>query len=351
MTPEIVAELIARRESPTLDFKADQYDWRADGNLELAKDLMAVANSLGPGSACGYILIGVEEEPDQTGRLTGIDVSKHLDDAAMHEKVKFLLNRCPDFQYAAIDVEGHSVGVFEIRPGGRPYYPLKTRGARHKLSRFEARIRVGSFTDVASPEQIQAWAREDDAESRELRRIDLELREAQLVVRPAVSILGASYREDQNFGNDEIVNTVAVHNVGEARFHVASAVQTWTLTDAFYAAANAPIGRRAPEPLIIRRPPAAPVPVGPALWSSFEVSLSAVDLGEYIQSACGIGIASTQWYEWVEGSITVECSGATGRLGLATVAVNMEALRAEIERRRDIAAAERAAAFDARRSR
>jgi hypothetical protein len=332
MTPELVAELIARRESPTLDFKGEQYDWDEDGNLELAKDLMAIANGLAPGSAPGYILIGVDTETDQTGRVVGVNPTVHLDDAAMHQKVNHILNRCPHFQYAPIEIDGQSVGVFEIRPGGRPFYPLRTSGRKHRLSRFEARIRVGSSTDVASPEQIQSWAREDDAESRDLRRVEIEIREAQLVIRPGLSIVKGDFFKDRESGDDQIIHEVSVHNLGESRFSVVSFVQTWRLSEAFYAQVADKEHQRASADLVLRRAPDVPVSVPPGGQVALEVSLSAAELVEYIASACDLHIASTIWYEWVDdGEIVVECRGATGRPGEARAVFDMEQLRASIE--------------------
>jgi hypothetical protein len=84
ITSEIFRELASRREGPALDFKLVQYDWNADGNLELAKDLMAIANGLSPDSPAGHILTGVDLAPDQTGRLVGVGPTTHLDDAIMH---------------------------------------------------------------------------------------------------------------------------------------------------------------------------------------------------------------------------------------------------------------------------
>jgi predicted HTH transcriptional regulator len=75
---ELIHQLAARREGPALDFKRDQYDWNVSGNLELAKDLMSIANGLSSGSAPGYILIGVDERADGTGDVIGVDISKHL---------------------------------------------------------------------------------------------------------------------------------------------------------------------------------------------------------------------------------------------------------------------------------
>lgn len=335
MTPELIAELLARRESPTLDFKRDQYDWDEDGNLELAKDIMAIANGLAPGAACGYIIIGVDTAPDQTGRVVGVEPTVHLDDAVMHQKINHVLNRCPQFQYAPVESEGRSIGVFEIRPGGRPFYPLKTAGKRHKLTRFEARVRVGSSTDVASPEQIQAWAREDDAESRELRRIEIETREAQLIVRAAISIVDGDFLEDHQTGNDKIVHEVAVHNLGESRFSVFSVTQTWKFTEAFYSQNANSIQQRAATDLVLRRDPDVPVSVAPGTRATIQTVLSAADLGAYIHRSCDLQIASTNWYEWVDGEVLIECRGATGRSGVGKAVFDMPALRASIERARD----------------
>ena len=112
LTAELVRELAARGESPTLDYKRDDYDWSAKpANAELAKDLMAMANLLGPSAQPAHILIGVTN----VGDLVGIQ-SKHMDDAQLHQKVRDLLNCIPAFSYQAVDVDGLSVGVYTIVP-------------------------------------------------------------------------------------------------------------------------------------------------------------------------------------------------------------------------------------------
>ena len=167
---ELIRELAARQEGPSLDFKGIQYSWESDGNIELAKDIMAIANGLRPSSSPGYILIGVEETlPGKIGQLVGVAESTHLDDASMQQKVAPLLNRSPTFTYTPVKVDGLSIGVFEIHPGGRPFYSLRQQGGRHKLQRFEACLRVGSSTDLASPDQIQLWEREDEGTIRQQR--------------------------------------------------------------------------------------------------------------------------------------------------------------------------------------
>ena len=163
---EFIRELTVRREGPALDFKSEQYDWSAGGNAELAKDLMAMANGLSPTSSPAYILIGVEEDSDKTSRIVGVARSSHLDDACMQQKVRSLLNCSPRFLYSPVEVDGMSVGVFEIYPGGRPFFPPKDNP---KLAKHQALIRSGTSTDVATPIQIQSWAREDERLDRQQR--------------------------------------------------------------------------------------------------------------------------------------------------------------------------------------
>jgi hypothetical protein len=105
-------------------------------------------------------LIGVGENSiDGTGILVGVEPNSHPDSADLYGKVKYLLNKTPTFSYAVVNVMGNSVGVIEILPGGRPFYPLKDKGQR--LMRYRALMRRGSSTDAASPDEIQAWAWED----------------------------------------------------------------------------------------------------------------------------------------------------------------------------------------------
>jgi predicted HTH transcriptional regulator len=99
MDADVVRELAARHEGPSLDFKREQYQWTSGGNRELAKDIMAIATGLASHNAPGYILIGVDEAPDGTGRIVGVSSEGHLDDAEMHSKVTPLLNRTPHFAY------------------------------------------------------------------------------------------------------------------------------------------------------------------------------------------------------------------------------------------------------------
>lgn len=169
MDADAIRELVARHEGPFLDFKRQPYDSTPAGNRELAKDIMAIANGLAPHNAAGHILIGVEEAHDGTGRIVGVPAASHLNDADMQNKVHALLNRTPYFSYYPVEVDGLSVGVFEILPVGRPFYALRDQGNDHKLSRFHALLRQGTSTDIASPDQIQNWLREDELADRRTR--------------------------------------------------------------------------------------------------------------------------------------------------------------------------------------
>jgi hypothetical protein len=108
----------------------------------------------------------VDKAPDGTGRIVGVSPQSHFDDADMHGKAATLLNRIPHYSYYPVEVDGLSVGVFEIHPDRRPFYALREQGNNHKLARFQALVRQGASTDITSPDQIQGWLREDECADR-----------------------------------------------------------------------------------------------------------------------------------------------------------------------------------------
>lgn len=172
----LVRELLSRREGERLEFKSQLHTSTNDGRIELAKDLIAIANGLGLDGPPGYILFGVSQNDDGMGVVVGIDPTSHPDDADVHEKVKHLLNRIPKFVYVPVEIEGRSVGVLEIHPGGRPFYPLKSQETKgQRFIRYQASLRRGSTTDVASPDEIQRWAIEDQPLKNLSRLVEEEL--------------------------------------------------------------------------------------------------------------------------------------------------------------------------------
>src|SRR5208282_4996621 len=107
-----------------------------------------------------YILIGVTEEPSsKTGVLSGFQPAPWITNANLQQKVRPHLNRLPKFSWALLEVDGMSVGVIEIRHGGRPFFALHDK---HNLRRHIALVRPGSTTDIASPDEIVQWYVEDE---------------------------------------------------------------------------------------------------------------------------------------------------------------------------------------------
>ena len=183
MDEGLVRELVARREGPRLDFKESPHET----NEELAKDLIAMANVLGP-SARAHILLGVREQPDGTGEIIGANLGR-LGDAEFQQKVKTLLNRVPRFAFASIKVDGKSVGVFEIEGTcHRPFYPLRDAGV---LKRFMPMKRVGTSTDVASPDEVLEWKREDQPAAQPWHNLRMLQPDARVRILAGYAVIGA----------------------------------------------------------------------------------------------------------------------------------------------------------------
>jgi hypothetical protein len=109
-----------------------------------------------------------------------------------------LLNRCPAFLWQTAELDGRPIGVIAISGGGRPYFPLRDKGV---LKRHVPLVRVGSSTDIASPDQVVAWAEEDHGGL--VRRLELQKLEAELAVRavlvPAGYAIGGGRDAQFNF--------------------------------------------------------------------------------------------------------------------------------------------------------
>jgi hypothetical protein len=211
ITPDKVKELAARGESTKLDYKETDYPWvtaKQYANAELAKDIMAMANILNPLSLPAYILVGVNNNKNIVGIKTA-----HVDDADLHQKVSSILNKAPDFTYGAVEVDGKSIGVYEIRYSKRPFYPTRDAGSLHENV---AQYRDGSSTKQATPDMIVEWAREDDPEAQEVKSLELQKLRAEARVRGqlvSTSIVGvAEYTEI----------TLEVRNFGQCGFTIAA---------------------------------------------------------------------------------------------------------------------------------
>jgi hypothetical protein len=208
--------LCSRREGTFLDFKERFYENSDAGTAELAKDVMSIANGLGL-QACGHILFGVREEPDGTGTIVGCELDAWVADANLQQKVRSCLNRVPQFGLSILTVEDLRVAAIEIHPGGRPFFALRDKG---RLRRHHAFIRIGSSTDIASPDEILDWARQD--ESLGLRALEAEHLETQQLLKPRLQ------RESRSQGGESYGFNLCLYNDGIAPFEPVSALLRWS---------------------------------------------------------------------------------------------------------------------------
>ena len=214
--------LCARREGQHLDFKEKFYESSDNGNAELAKDIMAIANTL-PLGATGHILFGVREMSDGTGEICGCSIAPWITDSNLQQKVRGSLNRIPSFSLHALKVDGFDVLAVKITSGGRPFYPLRDKGG---LRRHVALVRIGSATEVASPDEILEWARLDDTLG--IRTLEADRLRAELAV-------AASIRRQPGSGmvGQAQIADFAVRNLGEKPIRIMAAAATWTYREEF----------------------------------------------------------------------------------------------------------------------
>ena len=154
---KLVERLLHEAEGTSLDFKSAQYPFEQatdEEKSELLKDILAFANSWRRNTA--YILIGVEEVAGGRSKIVGI--VEHLDDAKLHQFVNGKTNRPVEFSYHVIPFENTTIGAIEIPLQERPVYLNRQYG---KLREREVRIRDGSSTRVASPDEIKRMGAEE----------------------------------------------------------------------------------------------------------------------------------------------------------------------------------------------
>jgi hypothetical protein len=149
--PELIETLLNMSESASLDFKRDQYPLAGandEQKSELVKDIVAFANAWKTSDA--YIVIGVNENPGQ--RATVVGVTDHPNDAVLQQLVNTKTNAPVDFEYAALTVDGKSIGVIRISNSQqRPIFLKKNFG---RLRANTVYVRRGSSTSEAAPDEI-----------------------------------------------------------------------------------------------------------------------------------------------------------------------------------------------------
>ena len=107
----LIARLLSRMESDTLDFKRDQYKLESDQQKsKFMKDIICMANT--PRDESAYILIGVTDKNGRAGDVIGS--SEHPDPVTFQNLVKSNTNPSVQFSYRTIKYLGVVIGLFEI---------------------------------------------------------------------------------------------------------------------------------------------------------------------------------------------------------------------------------------------
>lgn len=143
-------------ESSCLDYKSEQYHLSGKGEdaekekSKFLKDVLAFANSYRTESA--YILLGIEENDDCTGRIKGVDLV--LDNNVYQQLVTSKTNKPITFSSYCVTVDGNTVQVIEIpvQNDARPFFSRENFG---KVAANEVYCRVGTTTIVAKPDMIR----------------------------------------------------------------------------------------------------------------------------------------------------------------------------------------------------
>jgi hypothetical protein len=306
ITAEKLRELVATGERPTLDFKVKDYDWQTKGNAELAKDLMAMANILGPSAAPAYILIGVEND----GSIVGINPASHIDDAALHQKVRDLLNKTPRFTYSSTEIDEKSIGVYEILPNGRPFFPLRDSAP---LMKFVPMYRPGTNTERASPTMVLDWYHEDNATTLKIQSLELDKLEAERAVHATIAMT------HKQLDGDTGTILWQIRNTGRSGFVIRSS--TWRLEwpeDYLHGLVDANTGER-PESCL---PPSGLLQTAhsgrlpPLEQATLRLDLSRKHIYEHIKKQ-GIRIMAFE-LKWATYHCEIHCKSDLGGEGVVT---------------------------------
>ncbi|MFZ5352994.1 MAG: RNA-binding domain-containing protein [Bacillota bacterium] len=145
MDKQRVSALLQRPEGTKLDFKV-QLSLKTDSEKkELAKDIVAIANSKG---GRGYIVFGVE---DKTARIVGIDEKSYREEQIQ----QIISQRCDPpvtINFDIVHIENKAVGVLTVYKSYQKPHQIRQTGTFY--------IRRGSTTDFARREEIASMFQE-----------------------------------------------------------------------------------------------------------------------------------------------------------------------------------------------
>ena len=164
---ELIASLLQRPESETLDFKATGYGFPRDSaasgapkderKRNFVKDLASLANT--PRSEDAHLVLGVGQKPDGTMGLWGLEgPDREVDDADLQSIARGLLNNCPRFLYEVVDYDGVFLGLVTIPPDlSTPCTPSQTidKGFRENVIYYRSGSQNAEA--VAEDEKARIW--------------------------------------------------------------------------------------------------------------------------------------------------------------------------------------------------
>ncbi|AOT72703.1 RNA-binding domain-containing protein [Geosporobacter ferrireducens] len=137
--------LLKQREGTKLDFKESLNLDTESGKKEFAKDIIAIANSLG---GRGYIIIGVE---DKSKKIVGIK-SDEFEEERIQQIISYRCDPPINIRVEHVMYEGNFIGVITIFKSGQRPHQMRQTGAFY--------LRRGSTTDFARRDEIASMFQE-----------------------------------------------------------------------------------------------------------------------------------------------------------------------------------------------
>jgi hypothetical protein len=135
---EIESIIKYEREGTLLDFKREQY--RKEKYKDLIKDIMAMANATREGKR--FIVTGVKDLPSGDKEYFPIPKEEFVDQATYQQVLRENVEPSIEFSYYPVEVEGNTVGVFEIDNCNNPPYMMKKD--YNGLNKGDCYVRKGS---------------------------------------------------------------------------------------------------------------------------------------------------------------------------------------------------------------
>lgn len=171
MNDTLMEQLLNDEESSWLDFKEKQYLFNKtdfaglsfttkqieEEKSELLKDILAFANATIVEGKDAYILIGAQEVKGGRSILKGI--SKHFDDADLHQFVNSKTRNRIRFSYKAYPFESVQLGIIQIPVQEQSTFINNNYG---KLKGNVVYIRDGSSTVEVRPDELAQRAKNQE---------------------------------------------------------------------------------------------------------------------------------------------------------------------------------------------